>query len=90
MPDGVSPIFCFELKGGYEACVKLVEGTKIFSHAASIGEVASLIIHPASTTHKQLNEEQLMKAEISSSTVRLSVGIEDVNDLIEDLKAGLE
>ncbi|MEB3701601.1 O-acetylhomoserine aminocarboxypropyltransferase/cysteine synthase [Candidatus Bealeia paramacronuclearis] len=88
-PQGISPVFCFDLKGGYDAGVKLVENCKLFAHAATIGEATSLIIHPASTTHKQLEEGQLKSAGISPNTIRLSVGIENVDDLIQDLEKAL-
>jgi len=82
-------VFTFGLKGGYEAGVKLVSNVKLFSHLANIGDVRSLIIHPASTTHRQLTDEQRNAAGAGSDVVRLSIGIEDVADIIADLKQGL-
>ena len=71
--------------GGYEAGVKLVNGVRIFSHLANIGDTRSLIIHPASTTHRQLSDEDRIKAGAGPEVVRLSIGIEDPKDLIADL-----
>ncbi len=79
----------FGLKGGYEAGVKLVSCVKLFSHLANIGDVRSLVIHPASTTHRQLTDEQRKAAGAGPDVVRLSVGIEDVADIIADLEQGL-
>jgi O-acetylhomoserine (thiol)-lyase len=84
-PKGAGAVFTFGLKGGYEAGVKTVQGVKLFSHLANIGDTRSLIIHPASTTHSQLSPEQLIKAGAGPDVVRLSVGIEDVADIIADL-----
>ncbi len=83
-------VFTFGLKGGYEAGVKLVAGVELFSHLANIGDTRSLIIHPASTTHSQLSGEELEAAGASPEVVRISVGIEHVDDIIADLEAGLE
>ncbi len=84
-PKGAGSVFTFGLKGGYDAGVKLVNGVKLFSHLANIGDVRSLIIHPASTTHGQLTEEQLKAAGATGDVIRLSIGIEDVDDIIADL-----
>ncbi len=84
-PRGAGAVFTFGLKGGYDAGVKVVSSVKLFSHLANIGDTRSLIIHPASTTHSQLTPEQLEKAGATPDVVRLSVGIEDVADLIADL-----
>ena len=78
-------MFTFGLKGGYDAGVKLVQGVKLFSHLANIGDTRSLIIHPASTTHSQLEPDQRVKAGAGPDVMRLSVGIEDVADIIADL-----
>ena len=77
------------LKGGYDAGVKLVSDVQLFSHLANIGDTRSLIIHPASTTHRQLSDEQKVAAGAGPEVVRLSIGIEDVEDLIADLDQGL-
>ena len=84
-PKGAGSVFTFGLKGGYEAGVELVNSVRIFSHLANIGDTRSLIIHPASTTHRQLSEEDRVKAGAGPEVVRLSVGIEDPKDLIADL-----
>ena len=84
-PKGASAIFTFGLKGGYDACVKLVDSVELFSHLANLGDARSLIIHSASTTHRQLTPEQQTKAGAGPEVVRLSIGIEDADDLIADL-----
>jgi O-acetylhomoserine (thiol)-lyase len=84
-PLGAGSVFTFGLKGGYEAGVKMVNGVKLFSHLANIGDTRSLIIHPASTTHRQLSDEDRVKAGAGPDVVRLSVGIEDAADIIADL-----
>lgn len=89
-PKGTSSVFSFGLKAGKEASQKLCSSTKIFSLLANVGDAKSLIIHPASTTHSQLNEEDLKVAGIQPETIRISVGIENVEDLIEDLTQALE
>ena len=88
-PKGAGAVFTFGLKGGYDAGVKLVSNAKLFSHVANIGDTRSLIIHPASTTHSQLTQEQQVKAGAGPDVVRLSVGIEDAADLIADLEQAL-
>lgn len=89
-PKGAGSVFTFGLRGGYEAGVKLVNGVKLFSHLANVGDAKSLIIHPASTTHRQLTDEQKEAAGAGADVVRLSVGIEDVADLIADLDQALQ
>ena len=79
----------FGVKGGYEAGVKIIESVKLFSHLANIGDAKSLIIHPASTTHQQLTGEQRITAGVTDDFIRLSIGIEDVEDIIEDLDQAL-
>ena len=88
-PKGAGGVFTFGLKGGYEAGVKVVSSVKLFSHLANIGDTRSLIIHPASTTHSQLTPDQLKKAGAGPDVVRLSVGIEDVTDIIADLEQAI-
>jgi O-acetylhomoserine (thiol)-lyase len=88
-PRGAGSVFTFGLKGGYEAGVKLVSNVTLFSHLANIGDVRSLIIHPASTTHRQLTDEQRTAAGAGADVVRVSIGIEDAADLIADLEQGL-
>ncbi|TXN24504.1 O-acetylhomoserine aminocarboxypropyltransferase [Methylobacterium sp. WL9] len=88
-PKGAGAVFTFGLKGGYEAGVKLVSNLQLFSHLANIGDTRSLVIHPASTTHRQLTDTQKRAAGAGPEVVRLSVGIEDPLDLIDDLDAAL-
>jgi len=89
MPKGAGSVFTFGLKGGHEACKKLVENVKLFSHLANLGDTRSLIIHPSSTTHSQLSEEHKVEAHAGPDLVRVSIGIENVDDIIDDLKQGL-
>ena len=88
-PKGASAIFTFGVKGGYDACVKLVDSVDLFSHLANLGDARSLIIHSASTTHRQLTPEQQTAAGAGPEVVRLSIGIEDADDLIADLDQAL-
>ncbi len=88
-PKGAGAVFTFGLKGGFEAGVRVVDGVEIFSHVANIGDTKSLIIHPASTTHRQLSDEQKVAAGAGPDVVRLSIGIEDVADIIADLEQAL-
>ena len=90
MPKGGGAVLTFGVKGGYDAGVAVVSNVEIFSHLANIGDTRSLIIHPASTTHKQLDEVQQAAAGAGPDVLRLSVGIEDAADLIADLKQALE
>jgi O-acetylhomoserine (thiol)-lyase len=88
-PKGAGAVFTFGLKGGYDAGIALVSNVKLFSHLANIGDTRSLIIHPASTTHRQLTDEQRMRAGAGPEVVRLSVGLEDADDIIADLDQAL-
>lgn len=88
-PRGAGALFTIALKGGYDACVKLVDSLEIFSHVANLGDARSLIIHSASTTHRQLTAEQQEAAGAAPNVVRLSIGIEDADDLIADLDQAL-
>jgi O-acetylhomoserine (thiol)-lyase len=88
-PKGGGAVFTFGLKGGYEAGVRLVSNVKLFSHLANIGDTRSLIIHPASTTHRQLSDEARLRAGAGPDVVRLSIGLEDVGDIIADLDQAL-
>src|SRR6202167_221569 len=88
-PTGAGAVFTFGLKGGYDAGIKLVSNVKLFSHLANIGDTRSLIIHPASTTHRQLTDEQKTAAGAGPDVVRLSIGIEDKEDIIADLEEAL-
>jgi O-acetylhomoserine (thiol)-lyase len=89
VPKGAGAVFTFGLKGGYDAGIKLVSNLELFSHLANIGDTRSLVIHPASTTHRQLTDEQRAQAGAGSEVVRLSIGLEDPEDLIADLDQAL-
>lgn len=88
-PKGAGGLFTFAVKGGYDACVKLVDSLELFSHVANLGDARSLIIHSASTTHRQLTPEQQEAAGASPNVVRVSIGIEDAKDIIADLDQAL-
>ncbi len=89
LPKGPGSVFTFGVKGGYEAGLKVVEGVEMFSHLANIGDTRSLIIHPASTTHRQLSEEQLRAAGSGPEVIRLSIGLESIDDIRRDLDQAL-
>ena len=89
-PDGTGSVFTFGVKGGYESGLKMLETVELFSHVANIGDTHSLILHPASTTHRQLSEEQLNTAGAGPEVIRLSIGIECAEDLIADLDQALK
>ena len=90
LPRGCGAVFTFEIEGGLESGKKFIESLNIFSHLANVGDAKSLVIHPASTTHHRMDALALKNAGISESTVRLSIGIEDINDLKEDLDEALK
>jgi len=89
MPKGAGGVFTFGLKGGYKAGVALVERCELLSHLANIGDTRSLVLHPASTTHRQLTEEQLIAAGAGPEVIRISIGIETIEDIIADLDHAL-
>jgi O-acetylhomoserine (thiol)-lyase len=89
LPKGPGALFTFGLKGGFEAGVRVVESVEMISHLANIGDTRSLILHPASTTHRQLSEEERIAAGVGPEVVRISVGIEDADDIIADLDQAL-
>jgi O-acetylhomoserine (thiol)-lyase len=89
LPKGAGSIFTFGIKGGYEVGMKVVDSVDLFSHLANIGDAKSLIIHPASTTHRQLTDEQRVAAGAGPDVIRLSIGIETVEDIIADLEQAL-
>lgn len=89
VPKGAGGLFTFAVKGGYDNCVKLVDNLKLFSHVANLGDTRSLVIHSASTTHRQLSEAQQIAAGAGPNMVRLSIGIENVADIIADLDQAL-
>jgi len=88
-PRGAGALFTFSLRGGYDACVRLINRLKLFSHVANLGDARSLIIHSASTTHRQLSPEAQVRAGAAPDVVRVSIGIEDVRDIIADLDQAL-
>jgi O-acetylhomoserine (thiol)-lyase len=88
-PKGAGGLFTVALKGGYDSCIKFVNALEIFSHVANLGDSRSLVIHTASTTHRQLTVEQQIAAGSAPNVVRISIGIEDSDDLIADLKQAL-
>src|SRR5712675_3802001 len=90
LPRGCGAVFSFDLKGGREAGRKFIEALRVFSHLANVGDAKSLVIHPASTTHYRMSDEDLKKAGITAGTVRLSIGLEDAQDLIDDLDRSLK
>ena len=90
LPDGCGSIFTFGIKGGREAGRKFIEAVELFSHLANVGDAKSLVIHPASTTHQQMDAAALEQAGIGEDMVRLSVGLEDPADLTDDLARALK
>ena len=89
-PNGPGSIFTIKLKNGYKACVSMVENVKLLSHVANVGDTRSLIIHPASTTHSQLSDKEKIKAGAGPDVIRLSIGLEDVEDIIKDLEISIK
>jgi len=89
LPKGCGAVFSFDIKGGREAGRKFIEALRVFSHLANVGDAKSLVIHPATTTHYRMSDEDLKKAGIGPGTVRLSIGLEDAADLIQDLERAL-
>lgn len=90
LPEGPGAVFCFDLQGGRAAGVRFIESLTLFSHLANVGDAKSLVIHPATTTHRQLADDELKAAGIGPGTIRLSIGIEDHDDLIWDLEHGFK
>jgi O-acetylhomoserine (thiol)-lyase len=90
LPDGAGAVFSFDLAGGRAAGRRFIEALQLFSHLANVGDARSLVIHPATTTHRQLGDEELAAAGIAPGTIRLSIGLETVDDLLSDLRTGLE
>ena len=89
-PAGAGAVFAFGIRGDRETGKKFVDSMKLFSHLANVGDARSLVIHPASTTHQQLNEEQQAAAGVSPDLIRLSIGLEDIDDILWDLDQALE
>ncbi|HHY71800.1 MAG TPA: O-acetylhomoserine aminocarboxypropyltransferase/cysteine synthase [Bacillus bacterium] len=90
LPKGAGSVVVFGIKGGREAGAKLINNVQLWSHVANVGDAKSLIIHPASTTHSQLSEEELKKSGVSEDLIRLSIGIENIDDILEDLEQAIE
>jgi len=90
LPLGCGAVFSFEIKGGRPAGKKFIEALRVFSHLANVGDAKSLVIHPATTTHYRMSDEDLKRAGITAGTVRLSIGLEDAQDLIDDLDRALK
>jgi O-acetylhomoserine (thiol)-lyase len=90
LPRGCGAVFSFDLKGGREAGRKFIEALRVFSHLANVGDAKSLVIHPASTTHYRMSDQDLEKAGIGPGTIRLSIGLEDAQDLIDDIERALK
>ena len=88
LPKGAGAVFAFDVQGGRQAGQDFISGLTLWSHLANVGDTKSLVIHPASTTHRQLSKEELVAAGIGEGTIRLSVGIESIDDLIWDLEQG--
>jgi O-acetylhomoserine (thiol)-lyase len=89
-PQGGGSIFTFEIKGGQEEAWRFIDSLQIFSLLANVADVKSLVIHPATTTHSQLSPEELAEQHITPATIRLSIGTEHIDDIIEDLRQALE
>lgn len=89
LPKGAGAIMTFGIKGGQEAGVKFIEGVQFLSHLANVGDAKTLVIHPASTTHRQLSEEEQIKAGVTPDMIRLSVGLEDIDDILWDIDQAL-
>jgi O-acetylhomoserine (thiol)-lyase len=90
LPLGCGAVFSFEIKGGRPAGKTFIEALRVFSHLANVGDAKSLVIHPASTTHYRMSDADLKRAGITAGTVRLSIGLEDAQDLIDDLDRALK
>ena len=90
LPKGASSVFTFGVKGGYEGGKTFIDHVELFSLVANLGDTKSLVVHPASMTHSQLSDDDLKAAGVGKETVRLSVGLENIDDLIADLEKGLE
>jgi O-acetylhomoserine (thiol)-lyase len=90
LPKGAGAVFAFELRGGRAAGKKFIEALRVFSHLANVGDAKSLVIHPATTTHYRMSDADLQRSGITAGTVRLSIGLEDSADLIEDLDRALK
>lgn len=90
LPQGAGSVFTFEIEGGREAAARFIDSLELVMNVANVGDVRSLVIHPATTTHSQLSDEQLLACGIAAGTIRLSVGIEDISDILEDIESALQ
>jgi O-acetylhomoserine (thiol)-lyase len=90
LPKGSGAVFSFDLKGGREQGKRFIESLRLFSHLANVGDARSLVIHPATTTHFRMDDAALAASGITAGTIRLSIGLEDPDDLIADLKSALK
>jgi O-acetylhomoserine (thiol)-lyase len=90
LPKGAGAVLSFEIKGGRPAGKAFIESLRIFSHLANVGDAKSLVIHPASTTHYRMSDDDLRNAGITAGTVRLSIGLEEAQDLLDDLDRALK
>ena len=90
LPKGAGAVFAFGIKGGYEAGRKFIDSAKLLSHLANIGDARSLVIHPSSTTHQQLSAKEQLAAGVTPDLVRLSIGIEDLDDILWDIDQALK
>jgi O-acetylhomoserine (thiol)-lyase len=90
LPQGQGALVGFGIKGGQASAIKFIESLQLFSHLANIGDAKSLVIHPASTTHEQLSQAEQQAAGVTTDFIRLSVGIEDIQDIIDDLNGALK
>jgi O-acetylhomoserine (thiol)-lyase len=90
LPKGAGSVFSFDMKGNRQQGKAFVDALKVFSHLANVGDCRSLVIHPASTTHFRMSDDALVNAGITQGTIRLSIGLEDADDLLDDLKRALK
>jgi O-acetylhomoserine (thiol)-lyase len=90
LPRGAGAVFTFDIRGGRAVAQRFVESLDLFSHLANVGDAKSLVIHPGSTTHRQLSEQELLAMGIGSGTIRVSIGLETAEDLIRDLEHALD
>ena len=90
LKNGFGAVVVFGIKGGYESAVKFIDNLSLISHLANVGDAKTLALHPSSTSHSQLSEEERQAAGLSPDLIRLSIGIENVNDIIEDIESAVE
>ena len=88
-PRGAGSVFTFGLRGDRQTCARFIDALRLFSHVANVGDARSLVIHPGTTTHSQLSDEQLAASGITPTTIRLSIGLEDISDILADLEQAI-